>query len=110
MRGNVLNRKGMYNRWKLTRLLLDLDWEKKVWEESWQTRKVAEGEEGGDEQEERAKPKRGRGEGGSRKRAKLDAPDDQVWGEVVSQRTQARVSCMEVQPALGEQLPSRRSG
>ena len=45
-----------------------------------------------------------------RKRAKLDAPDDQVWGEVVSQRTQARVSCMEVQPALGEQLPSRRSG
>ena len=56
MRGKVLNRKGMYNRWKLTRLLLDLDWEKKVWEESWQTRKVAEGEEGGDEQEERGKP------------------------------------------------------
>ena len=33
-----------------------------MWEESWQTRKVAEEEEGGDEQEERAKPKRG-GEG-----------------------------------------------
>ena len=57
MRGNVLNRKGTYNRCKLTRLVVvDLDWEKKVWEESWQTRKVAEGEEGGDEQEERGKP------------------------------------------------------
>ena len=30
MRGNVLNRKGMYNRCKLTRLVVDLDWEKKV--------------------------------------------------------------------------------
>ena len=75
-----------YNRCKLTRLVVDLDWEKKVWEESWQTRTVAEGEEGDEyEQEERAKPKRGRGEGGSRKKAKLDAPDGQVWGEAVSQ-------------------------
>ena len=48
--------------------------------------KVAEGEEGGDEQEERTKSKRGRGEGGSRKRAKLDSPDGQVWCEVVSQQ------------------------
>ena len=47
MRGNVLNRKRMYNRCKLTRLVVDLDWEKKVWEEAWQTRTIAEGEEGG---------------------------------------------------------------
>ena len=85
MRGNVLNRKGMYNRCKLTRLVVYLDWEKKVWEEAWQTRTEAEGEEGGDEQEERTKPKRGRGEEGSRKRAKLDTPDGQIWGEAVSQ-------------------------
>ena len=28
--------------------------------------------------------------------------------QLVSQRTQAKVSCMEVQLALGEQLPSKR--
>ena len=47
MRGNVLNRKGMYNRCKLTRLVVDPDREKKVWEEAWQTRTISEGEEGG---------------------------------------------------------------
>ena len=37
MRGSVLNKKGMYNRCKLTRLVVDRDWDNKVWEESWQT-------------------------------------------------------------------------
>ena len=31
MRGTVLNKKGMYNRCKLTRLVVDNDWEGKVW-------------------------------------------------------------------------------
>ena len=41
MRGNVLNRKGIYNKCKLTRLVVDLEWERNVWEDSWQCRKVA---------------------------------------------------------------------
>jgi hypothetical protein len=35
MRGNVLNKKGVYNRFQLTKLVVDQDWDQKVWEESW---------------------------------------------------------------------------
>ena len=35
MRGEVLNKKGMYNRCRLTRLVVDQKWENKVWKESW---------------------------------------------------------------------------
>ena len=35
MRGNVLNKKGMFNRCKLTRMVIDTEWDKKVWEEAW---------------------------------------------------------------------------
>ena len=35
MRGNVLNKQGMYNRCKLTRLVVDEEWEQKVWKDSW---------------------------------------------------------------------------
>ena len=35
LRGSVLNVKGVYNRSKLTRLVVDEDWDKKVWKESW---------------------------------------------------------------------------
>ena len=36
MRGVVLNKKGTYNRCKLTRLVVDEEWDIKVWQESWQ--------------------------------------------------------------------------
>ena len=35
MRGNVLNKKGLYNRCKLSRLVVDQEWKDKVWKESW---------------------------------------------------------------------------
>ena len=35
MRGDVLNKKGMYNRCKLTRLVVDQEWENKVWKDAW---------------------------------------------------------------------------
>ena len=38
MRGNVLNKKGMFNRCKLTRMVIDTEWDNKVWEESWEPR------------------------------------------------------------------------
>ena len=34
MRGNMLNIKGTYNRCKLTRLVVDEEWEQKVWRRS----------------------------------------------------------------------------
>ena len=36
MRGNILNKKGMFNRCKLTRMVIDPEWEKEKWEESWE--------------------------------------------------------------------------
>ena len=44
MRGNVLNVKGTYNRCKLTRLVVDEEWEQKVWKDSWEPRVVTEEE------------------------------------------------------------------
>ena len=38
MRGNVLNKKGMFNRCKLTRMVVDTEWDQKVWEEAWEPR------------------------------------------------------------------------
>ena len=38
MRGVVLNKKGTYNRCKLTRLVVDRDWEDQVWKEFWMPR------------------------------------------------------------------------
>ena len=38
LRGSVLNVKGVYNRSKLTRLVVDEEWDKKVWAESWTER------------------------------------------------------------------------
>ena len=35
MRGNVLNKKGLYNRCKLTRLVVDQEWKEKVWKDAW---------------------------------------------------------------------------
>ena len=38
--GSVLNVKGIYNRSKLTRLVIDEEWDKKVWKEAWDANKV----------------------------------------------------------------------
>ena len=38
LRGTVLNRKGTYNRCKLTKLVVDEEWERKTWNEAWQKR------------------------------------------------------------------------
>ena len=40
MRRNVLNKKGVYNRYKLTRLILDSELDEKVWKESWVPREM----------------------------------------------------------------------
>ena len=37
MRGNTLNSTGAYNRCRLTGLVIDSEWDRKVWEESWQS-------------------------------------------------------------------------
>ena len=38
--GNVLNSSGVYNRCRLTRLVVDKEWDARVWEESWQGKEI----------------------------------------------------------------------
>ena len=80
MRGNVLNKKGLYNRCKLTRMVVDQEWEDKVWKESWQ---VADVEVEDSWMNMTSNGKRKGNESSSDKRIKLQ---DQcvAWGESVS--------------------------
>jgi hypothetical protein len=38
MRGDTLNSTGVYNRCKLTRLIVDSHWDKNVWDDRWQAK------------------------------------------------------------------------
>ena len=70
MRGNVLNKQGLYNRCKLTRLVVDEEWDKKVWKDSWAPRVIEI-----DEECIRAGEEKGRKRGsdkGSQKRRRMD--------------------------------------
>jgi hypothetical protein len=78
MRGNILNKKGMFNRCKLTRLVVDTEWDNKVWEESWEPRTEPEMDE--DSLRESQKAKRGSMEGAAKKRIMRES-HGVVWGE-----------------------------
>jgi hypothetical protein len=97
MRGLVLNKKGTYNRCKLTRLVVDTEWEDKVWRESWAPREeqVADGKEYVEWEGEEclavtSKVKRGRDEPKAAKRIRVENEDGQAWGETVPDRVAAR--------------------
>ena len=80
MRGDVLNKKGMYNRCKLTRMVVDLEWESKVWNEAWAVEDTVVDE----ECLEGTKSSKRRGESNtSSKRIKRD-DGGVAWGETTS--------------------------
>jgi hypothetical protein len=87
MRGNILNKKGMFNRCKLTRMVVDTEWDKKVWEEAWATKP---------EEEENLEGILGAGKtksssDGKRAGKRLKREDEGiVWGEQVSEDDRAR--------------------
>ena len=87
MRGNVLNKKGMFNRCKLTRMVVDTEWDKKVWEEAWATKP---------EEEENlegilgaGKTKRNSDDQRAGKRLKRE-DEGIAWGEQISEDDRAR--------------------
>ena len=82
MRGTVLNKKGLYNRCKLTRLVVDEEWEEKVWKDAWAKRETPVNEEWLGVQ---SKNKRKDNAGGGGKRLKLEDKDGVAWGEETSQ-------------------------
>ena len=64
-----MNKRGMYNRCKLTRLVVDCEWEERMWKEAWAPRVVTIDEECVGES---MTNKRKEGVSGSKKRLKLD--------------------------------------
>ena len=58
LRGQVLNQKDMYNRSKLTRMVVDREWDTKVWEDSWKNKNSEEDQVGRKELAEIKKSKR----------------------------------------------------
>ena len=95
MRGLVLNKKGTYNRCKLTRLVVDSEWEEKVWKESWaQGEQVSSSGEGWDEWEgeeclaDPPKLKRPRENAQAAKRARVDPTPS--LGEAIPEEVVAR--------------------
>ena len=84
MRGNILNRKGEFNRCSLTRLGVDSQWEEQRWRKSWEEQEVKEQETLCLEESRKTK-RGGNTQGGNRlKRRKLEE-GEVAWGEVVSQ-------------------------
>ena len=99
MRGLVLNRKGTFNRCKLTRLVLDTEWEDKMWKESWEPREDPTGEWEGEDDisiSVNSKTKRTReGPGVAGKKTKLDDEIGHVWGEPKTEQEVAKQEFLE---------------
>ena len=89
MRGNVLNKKGVYNRCKLTRLVVDEEWDLKVWKESWQPRGVTTEDE--NHIREESKGKKRSSEEVRAKKIKLDIAEEMPqWGEGPQEQEEIR--------------------
>ena len=94
LRGATLNSAGVYNRCKLTRMVVDTDWDKRVWEASWESKKreqehlkrlVENGMLGEEEEEIMAVEKRKKNHHNNKKSKKRKVEDESgvSWGEGV---------------------------
>ena len=104
----------MYNRCKLTRMVLDTEWEDKVWEESWQYSSKWEGEQTESDQDfqESSRLKRKKGSTGPRKRAKLDtakAEHRTTWGETISAGEQETITFLLSSRETPQEIPKVKS-
>ena len=112
-RGNVLNSVGGFNRSKLTRLVVDQEWDQKVWEESVSQKRMSDkiqtalGEEGAMSIEEQEDITRKQATKRSRKdkiivtnkKRKMESQDKGVWGEMAPEVEQARTNFLVSKPA-----------
>ena len=90
LRGTVLNKKGGFNRSKLTRMAIDEEWDKKTWEEAW----VQEPNQEDDPEAEvligSKKSMREEGRNTRSKRRKVEDVEGQVWGEQMPEEERER--------------------
>ena len=106
MRGTVLNKKGMYNRCKLTRMVVDSEWEEQVWKDAWTPRETpAEEECVGNT----SSSKRKESLAGSKKRIKLDKEPGVQWGEVGSMEENERSQFLYADTIPQVEVPHRQS-
>ena len=81
-RGSVLNKRGEYNRCHLTRMVVDVAWEREKWKEAWEVRDVC--LKGGEEDAVtvvRNRSRKGASKaGGPSKVSKVEGGWGQVWG------------------------------
>ena len=102
MRGNILNRKGEFNRCSLTRLGVDGQWEEERWRKSWEEQDVEE-QENICLEESRKTRRRENNQGGNRlKRRKIEG-GEVAWGEAMSQseaEKQAFLNTKVVEPSI----------
>ena len=105
MRGTVLNKRGMYNRLKLTRLVVDSEWEERMWKEAWMPRNVTINEECKGEDREK---KRKEGGGCKRKKLKLDIEEGEARGEEGYKEEEARRNFLYTTPAQRESGQGRQ--
>ena len=87
MRGNILNKKGMFNRCKLTRMVVDTEWDKEVWDAAWEEK--PEEEINLDSMKDSGKSKSSQDGRGAAKRVKREE-SGVTWGEQVSPVDRAR--------------------
>ena len=105
MRGNVLNKKGRYNRCKLTRLVVDSEWKERMWKGAWAQRVVTIDEEcvGENKSSKRKESVRG-----SKTRIKLDQDEGVSWGEVGSAEEEESRRFLYSGPAPPVVVPNRQ--
>ena len=106
MRGNTLNSTGVYNRCKLTRLVVDSNWDKKVWDDSWQSAEkekahmdsLAEQNLLGEELSQGREKRLNDGKRGPSKRRKADNDAGESWGENTIEPNVDKINFLYEQP------------
>ena len=100
-RGSVLNKRGEFNRCKLTRMDVDVMWEQKCWDQAWAKRGDLERDEEAD-LTSRAKEKRRRVEEGASMKKMKREEGSSVWGESVCSKDQERRAFLQNQTGVRE--------
>ena len=82
LRGNTLNSAGVYNRCRLTRLVVDKQWDEQVWKDSWKEPRFYETEDNLPEIVEHGSKRTATvQQRDMRKKLKLENQNGQVWGK-----------------------------
>ena len=80
-RGNVLSQRGEYNRFNITRLVLDSKWEEETWNKLWESREEESPEDEMSMVGSSKSKSKGRGSIANSKIRQIEDEDGHVWGE-----------------------------